>query len=105
MIHKTYQGQTNDLALFFKLEGIKKMNKLNNNEALQITTVIPTMKKSLLALAVAGTMAMSGAFAADVAGDGATTTAAMNFTTGTNYTLTSDAAITMGERVVPAATA
>ena len=36
------------------------MNKLNNTEALQITTVIPTMKKSLLALAVAGTMAMSG---------------------------------------------
>jgi len=37
------------------------MNKLNNNEALQMNTVMPTMKKSLLALAVAGTMAMSGA--------------------------------------------
>ena len=36
------------------------MNKLNNNEALQMNTVMPTMKKSLLALAVAGTMAMSG---------------------------------------------
>jgi len=60
MNHKTYQGQTNDLALFFKLEGIKKMNKLNKNEVLQITTVMPTMKKSLLALAVAGTMTMSG---------------------------------------------
>ena len=41
------------------------MNKLNNNEALQMNTVMPTMKKSLLALAVAGTMAMSNAFAAD----------------------------------------
>ena len=44
------------------------MNKLNNNEALQMNTVIPTMKKSLLALAVAGTMAMSGgAYAVDLA--------------------------------------
>ena len=42
------------------------MNKLNNNEALQMNTVMPTMKKSLLALAVAGTMAMSGAYAASV---------------------------------------
>ena len=51
------------------------MNKLNNNEALQRTTVIPTMKKSLLALAVAGTMAMSGnAFATAAAGAIATAT-------------------------------
>ena len=50
------------------------MNKLNNTEALQITTVIPTMKKSLLALAVAGTMAMSGGvYAATEIGATATT--------------------------------
>ena len=46
------------------------MNKLNNNEALQMNTVMPTMKKSLLALAVAGSMAMSGgAYAVNLAAD------------------------------------
>ena len=57
------------------------MNKLNNNEVLQITTVMPTMKKSLLALAVAGTMAMSGgAYAAAV---GTTVTVTDDTTAGT----------------------
>ena len=41
------------------------MNKRTNKE-LQFTSVMPTMKKSLLALAIAGTMSMSGgAYAAD----------------------------------------
>jgi len=57
------------------------MNKLNNNEALQMNTVMPTMKKSLLALAVAGTMAMSGgAYAAAV---GTTVTVTDDTTAGT----------------------
>ena len=37
-----------------------------NKKELQITTAMPVMKKSLLALAVAGTMAMSGAYAVDL---------------------------------------
>jgi fibronectin-binding autotransporter adhesin len=59
------------------------MNKLNNNEAIQMNTVMPTMKKSLLALAVAGTMAMSGGvYAGALTGDiAATDTLIANSTT------------------------
>mgnify|MGYP003960128611 CR=1 FL=1 len=85
------------------------MNKLNNSEVLQITTVMPTMKKSLLALAVAGTMAMSSlATAGEVtiagtASDGTAIAAASTLVTaadGVYGTILGDGTIAIGSAVI-----
>ena len=58
-----------------------------NNKELQMTTTMPTMKKSLLALAVAGTMAMSGGVYAEST-IAMTAGAAYTDVSGTNSTIT-----------------
>ena len=68
-----------------------------NNKELQMTTVMPTMKKSLLALAVAGTMAMSGgAYATATAQDVATTNANIALTISGTAGASDDIAATAG---------